>query len=42
MSRQDGDSSSLAHAIASSDVDAVVSTASVGASKADNADTYAR
>ena len=42
MSRQDGDSSSLAHAIASSDVDAMVSTASVGASKGDNADTFAR
>jgi nucleoside-diphosphate-sugar epimerase len=37
-----GDSSSLAQAIAISDVDAVVSTASVGASQGDNADTFAR
>src|ERR1700722_6908846 len=37
-----GDSSSLANAIAPSDVDAVVSTASVGASQGDNADTFAR
>ena len=37
-----GDSSSLAHAIATSDVDAVVSTASVGASQGDNAETFAR
>jgi nucleoside-diphosphate-sugar epimerase len=37
-----GDSSSLANAITMSDVDAVVSTASVGASQGDNADTFAR
>jgi nucleoside-diphosphate-sugar epimerase len=37
-----GDSSSLAKAIATSDVDAVVSTASVGASQGDDADTFAR
>jgi nucleoside-diphosphate-sugar epimerase len=37
-----GDSSSLANAIATSDVDAVVSTASVGASQGDNAATFAR
>jgi nucleoside-diphosphate-sugar epimerase len=36
------DSSSLANAIVTSDVDAVVSTASVGASQGDNADTFAR
>jgi nucleoside-diphosphate-sugar epimerase len=36
------DSPSLANAIIASDVDAVVSTASVGASQGDNADTFAR
>jgi nucleoside-diphosphate-sugar epimerase len=37
-----GDSASLSKAIVTSDVDAVVSTASVGASQGDNADTFAR
>lgn len=37
-----GDSSSLAMAVVASDVDAVVSTASVGASNGDNAATFAR
>jgi nucleoside-diphosphate-sugar epimerase len=37
-----GDSSSLANAIMASDPDAVVSTASVGASQGDNADSFAR
>jgi nucleoside-diphosphate-sugar epimerase len=37
-----GDTPSLVHAIATSNVDAVVSTASVGASQGDTADTFSR